>query len=189
YPYTLGFPAQIKLVPDVATAVPTRANGGVSANGKTLTLHLRPGVTWDTSPPRAVVAADFVREFKMICNPSSPAGAPGYFTSTIVGMKRYCDGFGKVKAAAPLIAKYVSSHAVPGVVAPNTRTIVFHLLAPAPDFPNILAMGFTSARPVEYMKYIPDSAQLRQHTISDGPYSITKYAPGKSFNLDRNPAW
>jgi peptide/nickel transport system substrate-binding protein len=50
-------------------------------------------------------------------------------------------------------------------------------------------MGFTSARPIEYMQYVPDSAQLRQHTISDGPYRITKYVAGKSFELDRNPAW
>ena len=39
------------------------------------------------------------------------------------------------------------------------------------------------------MKYVPDSAEFRQHTISDGPYQITKYVPGKEFQLDRNPAW
>ena len=50
-------------------------------------------------------------------------------------------------------------------------------------------MGFSSARPVEYMKYVPDSAEFRQHTISDGPYQIAKYVPGKEFQLDRNPAW
>jgi peptide/nickel transport system substrate-binding protein len=189
YPYKLAFPQQIKLVPDIATAVPTRANGGVSANGRTYTLHLRTGVKWDTSPPREVTAADFVREFKLLCNPASPTGAPGYFTSTIAGMKPYCDGFAKVKATAPAVAKYVGAHTLQGVTAPNATTLVFHLLAPAPDFPNVLAMGFTSARPVEYMKYVPDSAQLRQHTISDGPYRITKYVAGKEFDLDRNPSW
>jgi ABC-type transport system substrate-binding protein len=50
-------------------------------------------------------------------------------------------------------------------------------------------MGFCSARPVEYMKYLPDSAGFRQHTLSDGPYQITSYSPGKGFTLDRNPAW
>jgi peptide/nickel transport system substrate-binding protein len=189
YPYTQAFSNQIKVVPDIATAVPTTANGGISANGKTYTFHLRTGVMWDTTPARQVAAADFVREFKLLCNPASPTGAPGYFTSTIVGLKAYCDGFAKVKATAPLIAKYVAGHPVRGVVAPNATTLVFHLVSPAPDFPNILAMGFTSARPVEYMKYVPDSAELRQHTISDGPYQITKYVAGKEFQLDRNPAW
>ncbi len=50
-------------------------------------------------------------------------------------------------------------------------------------------MGFCSARPVEYMKYVPDGAPMRQHMLSDGPYAITKYVPGKSMTLDRNPAW
>jgi peptide/nickel transport system substrate-binding protein len=50
-------------------------------------------------------------------------------------------------------------------------------------------MGFCSARPVEYMKYVPDSAPFRQHTLSDGPYEITSYVAGKSFTLARNPAW
>ncbi len=39
------------------------------------------------------------------------------------------------------------------------------------------------------MKYVPDSADFRQHTISDGPYQITKYVPGKEFDLARNTAW
>src|SRR5436190_18748468 len=189
YPNAKSFLAQIQLEPDVATAVPTKANGGISANGRTYTLHLKKGVKWNTSPARQVTASDFVREFKLLCNPASPTGAPGYYESTIVGMASYCTGFAKVKGTAAAIASYVNGHAVPGVVAKNPLTLVFHLLKPAPDFPNILAMGFSSARPVEYMRYVPDSAEMRQHTISDGPYQITKYVPGKEFQLDRNPAW
>ena len=81
-----NFRKEIQLTPDVATAVPTRRNGGISADGRTYTFHLKKGVRWDTNPPRQVTAADFVREFKLLCNPASPTGAPGYFTSTIVGM-------------------------------------------------------------------------------------------------------
>ncbi len=184
-----SFRQQIRLVPDMATAVPTTANGGITNGGKTYTLHIRPGIKWNTTPPRQVTAADFVREFKLLCNPASPTGAPGYYTSTIVGMKAYCDGFAKVKATAAAIAAYVSSHPLPGVVAKGPLTLVFHLVNPAPDFPNILAMSFSSARPVEYMKYVPDGADFRQHTLSDGPYEITKYVPGKEFQLARNPAW
>jgi peptide/nickel transport system substrate-binding protein len=189
YPASPNFLKELQLAPDIATAIPTRANGGLSADGKTYTFHIKPGVKWDTSPARQVTAADFVREFKMLCNPASPTGAPGYFVSTIVGMKRYCDGFAKVKATAPAIAGYVSSHRLPGVVAKNSLTLVIRLGKPAPDFLNILAIPFSSARPVEYMKYVPDSAQFRQHTISDGPYRIVKYTPTKEFRLERNPAW
>jgi peptide/nickel transport system substrate-binding protein len=83
----------------------------------------------------------------------------------------------------------VNGHAVAGVSAPEKLTLVFRLDKPAPDFLNILAMSFSSARPVEYMKYVPDSAQMRQHTLSNGPYAISKYVPTKSFELVRNPAW
>jgi ABC-type transport system substrate-binding protein len=177
------------VVPDVATTIPTEANGGITDGGKTVTVHIRQGVKWDTTPARQVTAADFVREFKLLCNPASPVGAPGYFTSTIAGMASYCTGFAKVKATAPAIASYVDSHDLPGAVATSPSTLTFHLLSPTPDFPYILTMGFCSARPVEYMKYVPDSAQFRQHTISDGPYRITSYTAGKSFALARNPAW
>lgn len=189
YPASADFAKSLRLAPDVAAAVPTRANGGISADGKTYTFRLKSGVKWDTSPPRQVTAADFVREFKLLCNPVSPTGAPGYFTSTILGMNVYCNGFAKVKGTAPAIARYVNSHRLPGVVAKNSRTLVIRLINPAPDFLNILALPFSSARPVEYMKYVPDSAEFRQHTISNGPYKIVKYTPTKEFRLERNPAW
>ena len=84
-------------------------------------------------------------------------------------MAAYCSGFAKVKGTAPAIASYVNGHAVAGLVAKNDLTLVFRLVQPAPDFPNILAMGFSSARPVEYLKYVPDSAEFRQHTMEAPP--------------------
>ncbi len=183
------FPGSIKLAADVAAALPVNGNG-ISADGKTYTFKIRQGVQWDTSPPRQVTADDFVREFKLLCNPISPVGAPGYFTSTIVGMKAYCDGFAKVKRpTVDGIAAYVSGHKLAGVVATDPSTLTFKLLQPAGDFLNILTMGFASARPAEYDKYLPDSAELRQHTIADGPYKITSYTATKGFTLARNPAW
>jgi ABC-type transport system substrate-binding protein len=189
YADTASFAGQLALVPDIATQVPTTANGGITDGGTTYTVHLKQGVDWNTTPARQVTAADFVREFKMLCNPVSPVGAPGYFLSTIVGMQSYCNGFAKVPATVSAIAAYVNGHSLPGVVADNDLTLTFHLMQPAPDFLNILAMGFCSARPVEYMKYLPDSAQFRQNTLSDGPYEITSYAADKGFTLARNPAW
>ena len=191
--FTYGVPtgaaAPPPVVPDIATAVPTTSNGGITDGGKTITIHLRSGVKWNSSPPRQVTAADFVREFKMLCNPSSPVGAPGYFTATIEGMASYCTGFAKAPGTVSGIASYVNSHSLPGVVATAPLTLTFHLLSSTPDFPYILTMGFCSARPIEYMNYVPDSAPFRQHTLSDGPYEITSYVATKSFTLVRNPAW
>jgi peptide/nickel transport system substrate-binding protein len=58
-------------VPDLAAEIPTMDNGGVSADGLTYTITLRDGVSWNSSPERPVVAADFVRGVKRTCNPGS----------------------------------------------------------------------------------------------------------------------
>ncbi|MGN6792249.1 MAG: hypothetical protein ACTHJW_07635 [Streptosporangiaceae bacterium] len=78
-------------VPDVATAYPTVANGGLSKDGLTYTFHIKQGVDWGTSPPRQVVAADFVREFKAFCNTVAPVGNLPYYSQTIKGLGTYCD--------------------------------------------------------------------------------------------------
>src|SRR5271169_638002 len=36
--------------PDMATEVPSVANGGVTNGGKTYTFHIKPGVDWNSSP-------------------------------------------------------------------------------------------------------------------------------------------
>jgi ABC-type oligopeptide transport system substrate-binding subunit len=50
YPNAPTFPASIKIVPDIATAVPTKGNG-ISADGKTYTFKLRSGVRGTRRPP------------------------------------------------------------------------------------------------------------------------------------------
>jgi peptide/nickel transport system substrate-binding protein len=176
-------------MPDVATQIPTKANGGISADGKTWTIHLRSGVRWNTSPPREVTAQDFVLGLKRLCNPVSPVGAPGYYENTIAGMRQYCDGFAKAGQSAAAIKGYIQSRDIAGLQAPNATTLVIHLLQPTSDLTNILAMPFASAAPVEYLSYMPDSNTFRQHTISDGPYQIVTYQPGRQIVLHKNPAW
>ena len=176
-------------VPDVASVIPTVQNGGITNGGKTYTIHLRSGVMWNSAPPRPVTAGDFVRSFRRMCNPVAPVGAPGYFTSTIVGMSAYCQAESKVPGTAAAIASFINTHNLPGVTAPNASTIVFHLLHPTADFLDIIAEPFASAVPVEYLKYVPNSPQFDAHVLSDGPYEITSYKPGQQIVLQRNPVW
>ncbi len=125
----------------------------------------------------------------MLCNPALPTLEPVYYETTIAGMSSYCNGFANVKDTVPAIDGYEATTPLPGVSAPNSSTIVFKLTEPASDFLNILALGYSSARPVEYMKHIPDSAAFRKHLLSDGPYRITSYVPNEGFTFARNPAW
>jgi peptide/nickel transport system substrate-binding protein len=182
--------------PDVASAVPTVANGGITNGGRTYTFHIKPGVDWNTTPARQVTSQDFLREFKAFFNPVSPVGNPVYYEAAIAGLTQYANAeaayFANVKVHAPTaanIANFQDSHAISGIATPNALTIQFTLTAPASDFLYMLAMPFTSARPAEYDSYVPNSLQLDDHTISDGPYQISSYVPGKSITLIRNPAW
>jgi len=182
-------------VADVATAVPSLANGGITNGGKTYTFHIKVGVDWNTSPPRQVTSQDFLREFKAFFNPVSPVGNPVYYESTISGMTAYANAetaYFSNKANAPTaanIANFQNTHSISGISTPNSSTIVFNLISPASDFLYMMAMPFTSARPVEYDSYVPGSLQQAQNTISDGPYQISSYVPGKSLTMVRNPAW
>ncbi len=182
-------------VADIAAQVPTTGNGGITNGGKTYTFHIKQGVDWNTSPPRQVTADDFIREFKAFCNPVSPVGNPLYYTATIAGLQKYCSAetayFANKshKPTAASIANFQNSHTISGITAVNPSTLKFDLIAPASDFIYMLAMPFSSARPLEYDKYVPNSLQLDQHTISDGPYQITSYVPSRSITMMQNPAW
>jgi peptide/nickel transport system substrate-binding protein len=57
------------LVPELATEIPTKANGGISSDGKTLTYHLRRGVVWSDGVP--FTADDVIFSTKLILDPKT----------------------------------------------------------------------------------------------------------------------
>lgn len=175
-------------VPDLATEVPT-SGSGISTDGKTYTITIRDGAQWNTSPARQVTGADVVRGVKRTCNPAQPFGGLPDYESLIVGMQTFCDGFAKVKPDAASIAAYINKTDLPGVVATGDTTVEFKLTHPASFFVDMLTLTAFSPAPKEWEAYVPGSADLAQHTLSDGPYQIDSYTPTKSINFSRNPAW
>jgi len=184
WPTASTLAAEVNPVPDLATATPTITNGG-----KTYTVTIRSGAMWDTSPPRQITAQDEVTGMKRLCNPASPTGAPGYFEATIVGMQDYCNAFANVGSDVTSIDNFMSSHDIAGVKATGPETVQFTLTQPASDFIDILSLPFSSPVPKEELSYVPGSAQLAQHFVSDGPYTIKSYVPNTSIDLVRDPAW
>ncbi len=186
------YPAQsgqtTQAVPDLATEMPTTGKG-ISSDGLTYTIAIRPGAKWNTSPARQVTAQDMVRGVKRTCNPVQPFGGLPDYLDLIVGMKAFCDGFAKAGSTAAAISGYLNKTDLPGVVAKDDLTVEFKLTHPAAYFPDMLTLTAFSPAPKEYDAYVPGSAELGQHTISDGPYTIESYAPTKSITFTRNPAW
>ncbi|HEX2317146.1 MAG TPA: ABC transporter substrate-binding protein [Thermomonospora sp.] len=180
--------------PDLAAEIPTVDNGGISEDLRTYTIRLRDGVLWNSTPPREVTAHDVVRGIKRLPNPVSGAGALTYFTSTIEGMREYCDAyrdaFTGVEPTPAALAEFQNTHDIAGLRALDDRTLEFRLLRPANDFLNILATGFTAPAPAEYDAYLPDSMEFRRNTLSCAPYRLVHYSDGGlQIRMERNPVW
>lgn len=63
------YDGQNKPVPELATVFPTLRNGGISADGKTITFHLRRGVRWSDGAPFS--ADDVVFSIHQVLNPKN----------------------------------------------------------------------------------------------------------------------
>lgn len=184
YPATVGA-GSTSIVPDLATAAPV-----VSSDGKTVTVTIKQGAMWDTSPARQVSAADEIRGVEITCNPSTPFGGTPDFSSIIVGYQSFCAGFAKAPPTVAGIKGYLANHTIQGVTVGSTpETVVFHLTAPSSYFTSALVLPALSPRPVEMLNYLPGSAAEAQHTISDGPYKVESYNPTHSIDFVRNNAW
>ncbi|MFI6680816.1 ABC transporter substrate-binding protein [Kribbella sp. NPDC050470] len=181
--------ANTKPVADLATEIPTKDNGGISADGKTYTIKIRPGAQWNTSPARQVTAADMVRGVKRTANPVQPFGGIPDFANLIVGYKAFADGFAKVDKTPAAIQAYIDKTPLPGVVAKDQTTVEFHLTQPATYFVDMLTLPAFSPAPVEVLKYLPASTELGNNYPSDGPYKVDSWVPTKSITYSRNPAW
>lgn len=175
------------VAPDLATGMPKITDGGLK-----YAITIRSGAMWDTTPHRQVTAADVVRGVKRSCNPTQPFGGQPDFADILAGYAAFCTGFGNVSGtSAQAQAAYINSHNISGVsVDPhNPLTVDFTLTKPASYFTDILALPAFEPAPVEYLKYLPGSNALAQHTIADGPYMVKTYDPAKSIAFVRNPAW
>src|SRR5581483_1482137 len=104
-----------KLAPELATTVPTVANGGITDGGRTVTVHIHHGVRFSPPVNREVTSADIAFAIERGANPNvANPYFPAYF------------GAG---AAAPLQgAQSTSYHGgpIPVMQTADKYTIVFH---------------------------------------------------------------
>jgi len=115
-------PAGTQLMPGLAEAMPV-----ISPDGKTYTFQLRAGLRYSDGQP--VHAGDFEHAIKRVLRLDS--GASVFYTSTIVGAKRY---------------RARRRGGISGITA-RGRTITVRLLAANGQFPFIVAMPFASLVP------------------------------------------
>jgi peptide/nickel transport system substrate-binding protein len=152
-----------RLLPALLREVPTRANGGLSADGRTIVYHLRSGVRWSDGVP--VTSADVLFTLRAILDPRNPvrsregydaidrATAPDPLT-VIVHLRH---------AWAPAIATYFSYGAQPQFVVP-----AHVLIKQAP-----LARASFNGAPA----------------VGDGPYSFVSWSRGEQLIYVANPRY
>jgi peptide/nickel transport system substrate-binding protein len=174
-------PGSINAIPDLASAMPTYSNGG-----KTVTVHIRPGVRFSPPVNREVTSADVKYGIERAFAASVANGYAGAY-------------FGDVVGAPARATKGVPN--IKGIQTPNRSTIVFKLKQPDGVFTGSLGLLMTAPVPREYAKQFDDqtTSSYGMHQVATGPYMIKNdasgningigYKPGQLIDLVRNPNW
>ncbi len=155
----LRYNASGDYIPDLATEVPTRANGGISADGKTIVVHLRHDARWSDGAP--VTAADWLFTYHAVMNPRNNIKSDY--------------GWTEIKSAdAPNPYTLVIHLKEPSVAAFDILTmggtayppLPAHLLAKLPDL---------------------NHAAFNAHPVSSGPFVLKRWNHGSSLVFAPNP--
>jgi peptide/nickel transport system substrate-binding protein len=145
--------ASLTVIPGLATAVPT-----VSADGKTYTATLRPGLKFSNGA--AVKASDFTYSIERALKLNW--GGDAFYTANIVGADAY------QKGTSPTISGITTNDA--------TGQITIKLIAPYGAFDNVLAFPSSAIVPTgTAMKNLSNSPPP-----GVGPYVITNVAPNEA---------
>jgi peptide/nickel transport system substrate-binding protein len=166
-----SFDPSSKLTPDLAAGDPE-----ISADGKTVTIKIRPDVMFSPPLSRAVTTDDVKYAFERLFNPNVPSGyASSYYP--IVGADKSKGG------------------PISGIETPDKTTIVFHLTS---DYGATFVQALTLPGSAPVPKEVAGPMDKKSPTTYDsevtkqafsGPYMISDYASGRSLTLVRNPNW
>src|SRR5438128_879572 len=148
-----------KFSPILAAEVPSKENGGLGADGKTVTYKLKPGVKWADGQP--FTADDVVFTYDFVINKETAATTYGSFVD-----------LDKVEAVDPTTVRltfkqptggwYVPFVGGPGMVLPK------HLLE-------------------KYIGTASRDAPFNQKSLGTGPYMVQDFKPGDTLTLVPNP--
>ena len=146
-----------------------------SPDGLTFTFHLRDGLKWSNGDP--LTAQQFVDGALRMLNPDTASEKGYYFTSVI-----------QVKGADALANGETKDTSGFGMTAPDARTVIVALLAPAPFMLDI--MGSFHMSPLHGPSFAVNGAGGfvdPAKVVSNGAYSIAEVVPQSHVLLTANP--
>jgi oligopeptide transport system substrate-binding protein len=152
--------ADLNVVAAAATEVPTVANGGISADGLTYTIHLRDDLTWSDGEP--LTAHDFEYALRRLFDPA--AGATGYYFgyyTPIVGAEAAAAGQGSLDDV--------------GVTAIDDSTLEIKLTHELPTLLTLLALWPASPLRQDVIDEHGDQWIEPGNLVGNGPYVLSEW--------------
>jgi len=160
--------AQGMIQPGAATEVPTVQNGGISADGKTWTFHLRPHLVWSDGQPYDARDVDFT--WQLWRNPKFGAANTG---------NPFTPGLNLISRAD---------------VSADDLTITFHLKQPFAPFLSLWVDGVLAPLPAHHFsRMAPDQIlkspdNLNPQVVS-APFLMVESEPSDHYTVVRNPRY
>jgi peptide/nickel transport system substrate-binding protein len=151
-----------QLVPDLAIAVPTRANGGISSDGVTITYHLHRGVRWQDGTP--LTSADIAFTYRTLRQSGINSPYTGFYRTYVRSVATpdpYTVIVRLAKPYAPAISRlFVAT--TDGLIVPE------HLLAHSSDI---------------------NQDSFNTHPVGSGPFELARWDHGSDIVLKANPGY
>jgi oligopeptide transport system substrate-binding protein len=178
---------RLEVVPNLATEMPTVANGGISADGTTYTVKIKPDAKW--SDGKAVTAQDFVYSMQRAMDPQVASPYASFFYG-INGAAAYNSALGTpVEPKQPGAAELAALRAGLGVSARDANTVVYKLTQPNPSFLNLLALWTAFPVRQDIVEKHGDTWTEAETHVGNGPFKLNEWRHNERIVLTPNPYW
>ncbi|HLZ71478.1 MAG TPA: peptide ABC transporter substrate-binding protein [Dehalococcoidia bacterium] len=179
------FDKDSNVVPALAAQMPSKDNGGISADGMTYTIKLKPGQKFSDGNP--LTAKDMAYTVQRAFDPKL-AGNYASFFYDIVGAEAYNEALGtKDKPKTPSDAELQQMRDAIGVKAVDDTTLELKLTKPSGSF--LTRMALWTMYPVEksVIDKFGDKWTDPANIVGNGPYVLKENAEKDHITLAANP--
>ena len=145
----------------------------VSADGRTYTFHLRPGLVWSDGTP--LTSADFLWSWRRVLAPRNAARAAALLYA-IANAEAYNTGA-------------LADSARVGLAAPDDSTFVVTLHSPTPYFLSLTSYTTFLPVPRHVLERWGRTWAEPEHIVSNGAFRLTEHRPNERLVFARNPRY